>query len=291
MPSSPLSASPRAIVVTGASTGIGRAAALWMDARGFQVFAGVRKDADADSLRAAGSDRLTPIQLDVAKKDSILSAAATVDAVLGDAPLWGVVNNAGIAVGGPLELLDVDELRWQFEVNVFGLVQTTQAFLPAIRRGKGGRIVNIGSVGGKVVTPFMAPYNASKFAVEALTDAMRQEMRPWNIYASCVEPGAIQTEIWGKGEETIERVAENLGEHGTELYGHIIDAFARKVGKMQDIASPVDLVSKAIEHALTSDSPKTRYLVGKDAHMGAFLRWILPDVAMDAFIRKVNGLP
>jgi NAD(P)-dependent dehydrogenase (short-subunit alcohol dehydrogenase family) len=283
--------SSRAIIVTGASTGIGRAAALWMDARGFQVFAGVRKDADADALREAASDRLTPIQLDVTKKESIQSAATTVDEILGDAPLWGIVNNAGIAVGGPLELIDVDELRWQFEVNVFGLVQTTQAFLPAIRRGQGGRVVNIGSAGGKVVTPFMAPYNASKFAVEAITDSMRQEMRPWDIYASCVEPGAIKTEIWGKGEDTIDQVAENLGERGTELYGHIIAAFAKKIGKMQDIAAPVDLVSRAVEHALIAKRPKTRYVVGKDARTGIFLRWLLPDVAMDAFIRKVNGLP
>lgn len=282
----------RSIVVTGASTGIGRACALWMDNLGWQVFAGVRKDSDADSLREAGSDRLTPIHLDVTDKAGIHAAATKVDEILGEAPLWGVVNNAGIAVGGPLELLDVDELRWQFEVNVFGLVETTQAFLPAIRRGaNGGRIVNIGSIGGKVVTPFMGPYSASKFAVEALTDAMRQEMRPWNIHASCVEPGMIKTPIWEKGEDTIARISQSLDERGRELYGFIIETFAKKIGNAQEVAAPAELVAKAVEHALSSRSPNARYLVGRDAHMGAFLRWLLPDSAMDATIRKMNDLP
>src|SRR4051812_39464080 len=181
---------PRAVVVTGASTGIGEAIARRMDA-GFRVFAGVRKEEDAERLRAAGAN-IEPVLLDVTDQASIDAAAATVKAAVRDQGLAGLVNNAGIAVSAPLEFLPVDELRNQLEVNVVGQVAVTQAFLSDIRTAK-GRIINIGSIGGKVAFPLAGAYAASKFAMEAITDSLRRELRPWGIEVSIVEPGGVKT--------------------------------------------------------------------------------------------------
>ena len=185
---------PDGVVITGASTGIGAASARHLDRLGFRVFAGIRKSQDGERLRAQTSSKLTPIRFDVTDDGSIAAAADTIRAALDGDGLAGLVNNAGIAVPGPIETVPLAEARKQFEVNVLGQIAVTQAFLPLLRQGR-GRIVNIGSIAGLTATPFLGLYGASKFALEALTDALRVEVRPWGINVSIIEPGAIASSI------------------------------------------------------------------------------------------------
>jgi NAD(P)-dependent dehydrogenase (short-subunit alcohol dehydrogenase family) len=275
-------ATPGAIVITGASTGIGEACALRLDA-GFTVFAGVRKDADADRLRRQGSSRLTPIRLDVTDESTIDAARQQVAAAVGRSGIAGLVNNAGIGLGGPIEFLPVDEWRTQFEVNVFGTIAVTQAFMPLIRQGR-GRIVVIGSIAGRFASPFIGPYCASKHALEAFTDALRFELKPWKIDVAIVEPGSIATPIWDKAEGTFERLKRELPAQALELYADAlaaIDAFTKDAAKR---GIPPDVVAKAVQHALTAKRPKTRYLVGTDARLQAAASTVLPDRVLDRLI-------
>src|SRR5215475_8847089 len=186
-----------AVVITGASTGIGAACARFLADRGFQVFAGVRNRQAGEALTTGRTARLTPIYLDVTEERSIQEAAELITRRVGDVGLAGLVNNAGIAIGSPLEVIPIDLLRRQFEVNVFGQIAVTQAFLPLLRKGH-GRIVNMGSIAGRATIPLMGPYSASKFALEALTNALRLELQPWGIPVSVIEPGATATPIWEK---------------------------------------------------------------------------------------------
>ena len=176
------------VVVTGASSGIGEACALRLDKLGFRVFAGVRREADSEALKRKASDRLIPIFLDITEASSIAAAVDVVAAAVGEAGLSGLVNNAGVVIAGPLEFLPLDQICKQFEVNVIGQITVTQAFLPLVRQGH-GRLVNIGSLAGRVAMPFIGAYSASKFAMEALTDALRVELRPWKIRVSLIEIG------------------------------------------------------------------------------------------------------
>ncbi|HVF10558.1 MAG TPA: SDR family NAD(P)-dependent oxidoreductase, partial [Abditibacteriaceae bacterium] len=180
-----------AVLVTGASTGIGAACALHLDEIGFQVFAGVRQAAAGLELRDKAANRLTPLMLDITSTASIAEAVGTIQAATGGV-LHGLVNNAGIVVAGPLEYVPVEEVRRQLEINVVGQVAVTQGVLPLLRAGR-GRIVNIGSISGRSALPFMGPYSASKFALEAITDALRVALRPWQIRVSIIEPGAVAT--------------------------------------------------------------------------------------------------
>ena len=271
----------RTVLITGASTGIGRASAVRLARAGWDVFAGVRKPEDGEAVRAESPDRITPVIVDVSEQRTIDSAAATVREAVGERGLHGLVNNAGITVQGPLEFLSVDDLRRQLEVNVVGQVAVTQAVMPEIRKAT-GRIVNMGSVGGRVAHPFLGPYNASKFAIEAITDSMRKELRPWGIHVIVVEPGSIATEIWDKGDASAAELLEGLGERGRELYGDALEKlreFARKTGER---GKPPDAVAAVIERALTAGKPRTRYLVGPDAKAQVVLSAVLPDRAFDA---------
>ena len=213
----------RAVVITGASSGIGEACALRLDKAGWRVFAGVRKEADAERLKQEGSERLTPVFMDVIDEGSIMKAEETVRNAVGEVGLAGLVNNAGVGIHGPLEFLLLEDLRRQLEVNTIGQIAVTQAFLPLIRKGR-GRIVNIGSIGGKMATPFLGPYSASKFAMEALTDSLRQELRPWDIHVAIVEPGSIATPIWDKGQAGADEMEQKLPEEAMKLYGTAVDA-------------------------------------------------------------------
>jgi NAD(P)-dependent dehydrogenase (short-subunit alcohol dehydrogenase family) len=278
-----------AVVISGASTGIGRVTALHLDRLGHRVFAGVRKDVDADSLRQAGSERLSPIFLDVTDAGSIESAAKVVQAAVGEEGIGGLVNNAGIGVGGPLEFLSLDELRHLLEVNVVGVVAATQAFLPLIRKG-GGRIVIVGSIGGRFAAPISGPYAASKFAVEALTDSLRVELRTWNLHVALIEPGAIATSIFEKTAEYGEEALASLPEEQERLYGSQIRATLDYFAKLGRRAIPPEHVARAIEHALTAARPRTRYLIGTDARIRALIAWLLPDRARDALILRLLGL-
>jgi NAD(P)-dependent dehydrogenase (short-subunit alcohol dehydrogenase family) len=275
------------VVITGASTGIGRACALRLDAMGFRVYAGVRKPADGESL-AQGRPRITPVLLDVTDSATIASAKETVASEAGERGLAGLVNNAGIGVGGPLEFVPLDEMRRQFEVNVFGQLAVTQAFLPMLRQAK-GRIVNIGSIGGRLASPFIAPYSASKFAMEALTDALRIELRPWGIDVMIVEPGSIATSIWDKAKTSTADLERDMTDEARALYGNAIDAVRTFVEDAEKRAIPADAVAKFVAHALTSKRPKTRYLVGRDARLQAALATVAPDRVIDSLIaRRLN---
>ncbi len=272
------------VLITGASTGIGRACALHMDRLGWRVFAGVRQDTDAASLRAEASDRLVPVKLDVTSAASIQDVLSIVNTALAEDGLSGLVNNAGIPYGGPVEYLSLDQVRRLFEVNYFGVIAITQAFLPLLRKAR-GRIVNMSSVGGMVSSPFVSPYSSSKFALEALSDSLRMELRPWHMHVSVVEPGAIDTPIWGKGGSVLQGLIDHAPEEGLRLYGEAIRGMEPRV-RPHGIST--DAVTRAVAHALTSAHPKTRYPIGFE---GALVRFVsyLPARLRDWLI--VSQLP
>ncbi|OQW36083.1 MAG: short-chain dehydrogenase/reductase [Nitrospira sp. SG-bin1] len=280
----------RAVVITGASTGIGAACALHLDRLGFTVFAGVRKLDDGVVLQRISSDRLRPIMLDVTDSATIQRSHAIVSERIGTNGLYGLVNNAGIAVPAPLEAIPITDFRRQLEVNVIGQVAVTQAFLPLIRQAR-GRIVNMGSIAGLSTMPLMGPYSASKFALEAITDALRLEVQQWGIQVSIIEPGAIATPIWTKSaDEAVGREAAIETDLRT-LYQPIVDAVRKVVGEASKRAISADAVAKVVADALTSPYPKTRYLVGKDAKLRALMVKILPDRLSDRILTKILDLP
>ena len=210
-----------AVVITGSSTGIGRACALRLDRAGFRVFAGVRKAADGESLRAESSERLEPLICDVVDAATITAAAERVREAT-DGRLAGLVNNAGVAVPGPVEAIDLDALRRQFEVNVVGQVAVTQAFLPMLRAAR-GRVVFMSSIGARRGLPYLSPYNASKAAIGIVGDSLRQEMRPFGVGVSVIEPGAIATPMWGKGQAEAPDIIAAMDPRLRELYGERLD--------------------------------------------------------------------
>jgi NAD(P)-dependent dehydrogenase (short-subunit alcohol dehydrogenase family) len=279
----------RAVVITGASTGIGAACAVHLAQLGFRVFAGVRKTVDGEALKKQASEKLTPLILDVTDSGAIAAAAVAVTREVGEAGIAGLVNNAGIVVAGPLEFLPLDELRKQLEVNTIGQVAVTQAFLGLIRHGR-GRIVNIGSSSGFLSTPFLGPYCASKFAMEAITDALRMELAPWEIGVSIVDPGNIATPIWQKSLATADALASHLPAEALELYAHGLTVARAAAQKEAVHSSPPELVARAVEHALTAKRPRTRYYAGRDASLQAVLARFLPDRMMDRLIMKHIGL-
>ncbi len=278
------------VVITGASTGIGAACAWHLDSLGFTVFAGVRRIEDGEALKAKASVRLLPMLLDVTDAGSIERARQQVAALVGSAGLAGLVNNAGIAVVGPLEAVPIADLRRQFEVNVIGQIAVTQAFLPLLRQGR-GRIVNMGSIAGRAAMPVMGPYSASKFALEALTDALRLEVQQWGIQVSIVEPGAIATPIWTKSGAKAEALETVTSEELKALYAGVIAGVRARVAEAAARAISPDAVSNAVVHALTASSPKTRYLVGRDAKVRALMIKLLPDRWSDRLMTWILNLP
>ncbi len=279
-----------AIVITGTSTGIGRAAAIELDGRGFRVFAGVRSAAAAQQLRAAASGRLTPFEMDVTDPAQIAAAAKTIGAAVGEAGIAGLVNNAGIAVPGPLEILPIESLRRQFEVNVIGQVAVIQAFVPLLRKGR-GRIVNISSSSGGLAPPYLGAYAASKFAFEAITDSLRIELRNWGIGVSAIEPGPIDTAIWGKGADLADKMAEGVAPEAMKLYEADLVAVRRAVAEATRTASPVDRVVWAVVHALTARRPRTRYFLGWRVRLPFKIFRMVPDHLRDRVVRRAMGLP
>lgn len=273
------------IVITGTSTGIGRVAAPWLADAGFKVFAGVRKLSDAPE-----GHNVTPLIIDVTDQESIAAAARTVEAAVGEKGLRGLVNNAGITVPGPLEFLPLDDIRRQLEVNVVGPVATIQAFLPLLRKGR-GRIVNVGSIGGKMASPFLGAYHISKFGMEALTDSLRLELRPWGIPVSLIEPGGIATQLWDRGRAAADELLARVSPEATEMYGEAIEAVKAMVETIEKRAGPPESVAKAIQHALTAKNPRTRYLVGMDARAQSILKRVVPDQGIDRLVEWQLKLP
>ncbi|MGH2963082.1 MAG: SDR family NAD(P)-dependent oxidoreductase [Solirubrobacterales bacterium] len=283
---SEIAETPGAVLVTGASTGIGRATALDLAARGFQVLAGVRREADGERVAADGSGALTPVILDVTDQDSIRAATDRVTEAVGDAGLGGLVNNAGVALPAPMEIMPLESFREQLEVNVVGQLAVTQAFLPLIRRAR-GRVVNMSSVGGRVASPTLGAYAASKFAIEALSDSMRMELHPWGIHVAVIEPGSFATEIWRRGGEAADTTLGRIPEEKLALYAGLIDAVRRLARRTEERGRPPDAVVRAIVHALTASRPRARYVVGADARIQIALARLLPDRAFDALVRRM----
>ena len=284
-----MSPSPtRSVVVTGASTGIGRASALRLDREGFRVFAGVRRAEDGEALAKEASERLTPLRLDVTDAAAIEAAVGTVSDALGAGGLGGLFNNAGIPAGGPLEFLDLDDMRAAFEVNVFGVVAVGQAFLPLLRRGR-GRMLITGSMGGYLSNPLMGTYAATKFALEAIADAWRRELRPWGLEVVLIEPGSIETKIWEKANARSDDLRAKLSGAAESLYGEMADRFQGFLNQTAGRAIPAEKVADAVLHALTAPTPKTRYRVGLDAQLARAVTHVVPDRALDAVTARLLG--
>ncbi|HZO08720.1 MAG TPA: SDR family NAD(P)-dependent oxidoreductase [Myxococcota bacterium] len=279
------------VVVSGSSTGIGRATALRLARAGHRVFAGVRRLADADSLRAEGLPALEPLLFDVTDAAAVRAAAKAVAAEVGDAGLLGVVANAGVGVGGPLEFLALDEMRRQLEVNVLGVLSVVQAFLPLVRRAR-GRVVITGSIGGRNAMPIVGPYATSKFALEGMAEALRRELAPLGVHVALIEPGSIATPMMlEKTPQTGAELLAKLEGEAKQLYGPMARAMLEAFAGFGKRAIPPERVALAIEHALTAGRPKARYLVGTDAKLQALLVRLLPDRWRDALITRLVGLP
>jgi NAD(P)-dependent dehydrogenase (short-subunit alcohol dehydrogenase family) len=279
------------VLITGASTGIGEACALRLARDGFHVFAGVRRDADGQRLLGqCATDHLTPVIIDVIDLTTIAAVRDTIGAAVADRGLAGVVNNAGISVAGPLEVLPLERFKQQMDVNVNGQIAVTQAFLPLVRQAR-GRIVFMGSIGGRMASPFLAPYNASKFALEAITDALRLELAPWRIHVSIVEPGSIATPIWDKSLALSDQIEREIPPEGAALYQKQITAMRKAAAEIGAGGIPADEVAKAVERALTAKKPKTRYVVGRDARIQAFAVKFVPDRMRDGIIARRLRLP
>ena len=270
----------RAVVITGASTGIGAACVQRLAQAGFHVFAGVRKAADGVALQQQATGPITPLLLDVTDAEQIAAAQTIVTQLVGVQGLVGLVNNAGIAVGGPLEFLPMNELRRQMEINVYGALAVTQAFLPLLRLAS-GRIVNMSSIAGLAASPFLGPYAASKYALEALSDALRLEVRPWGIAVVLVEPGMIATPIWQKGLAFADALEAQLPSQAHAYYGPIFPFLRAMLARSR--GTPPDVVAKVVEQALTAKQPKARYVVGNDARLRMWIER-LPTRWRDALI-------
>lgn len=273
------------VLISGASTGIGRTCALELAARGIRVFAGVRRPEDGEALRAAGGDAVVPVRLDVTDGASIASAVAAVAAANGRPALSGLVNNAGVVVAGPLEFLPLDAVRMGFETNVLGLLALTQAALPLLRAGR-GRVVNVSSISGRFASPLLGPYAASKFAVEALSDALRRELQTWDLPVVLVEPGAVATPIWEKSAAAARNLLDTLPAEADRHYGEDLAWAERRALRAARRGISSQAVAAVVHRALVTHRPRTRYLVGRDAQIGALLAQWLPDRVMDRLMRR-----
>jgi NAD(P)-dependent dehydrogenase (short-subunit alcohol dehydrogenase family) len=279
-----------AVVVTGASTGIGRACALRLDQAGYRVFAGVRKQSDANSLKKDASERLTPITIDVTKDRSIATAKQKVQRAVGRDGLVGLVNNAGVGGGGPIEFLPIDQLRHVLDVNLVGQVAVTQAFLPLIRKGR-GTIVFMASIGGRIASPFLSPYSASKFGIEAVGEALRREVKPWGIDVVVVEPGSIDTKIWEKGGNQLAEAQKGASREAKRLYGKQMESFGKLIMETASRGIPAEKVADVVVKAIRKRRPRHHYLVGIDAKIGARASAVLPGRTFDRMVRRQTGMP
>ena len=278
-----------AIFVTGASTGIGRAAALQLDSLGYPVFASVRKKQDADDLQEAASEKLTPVLMDVTDENSIARARDEITGALGSRKLWGLVNNAGISFRAPLEYTPMADFRRLYDANVFGLLAVTQAFLPLIRQSR-GRIVNVSSLTSLWVTPFHGIYSSAKMAVNGISEALRMELLPFGVKVILMIYGGVQTELWDRAEKTTTDLACHFPPDFHQLYAarqHRAFEYFATIGRKGLL--PRDAVEPMV-HALTAPNPKRVYLAGPGAKPASILSKLLPDSLKDRFKIKSMGL-
>lgn len=285
-----MAATGKTIVITGTSSGIGKATALRLARKGWRVFAAVRKEADAHSLEAEANHALEPIILDVTDRDSIGAAAQEVSKRLEGRGLDGLFNNAGIGSTSPVEYMPLDKLREIFEVNLFGQIATIQAFLPLIRRAK-GRIINSGSVGDYITPPFGGALAASKVAFASFSAALRLELRAQGVEVCVLEPGAIATPAVEKTLGAVEKTISSLPPEGAALYSEAMRSMTRNFAKMEKQGSPPEVVAAVVEQALTDHYPRTRYPAGKDSRKLGLLAKLLPEKLLDQAILRTFGLP
>jgi NAD(P)-dependent dehydrogenase (short-subunit alcohol dehydrogenase family) len=272
------------VLVTGASRGIGRATALRLANAGWDVFAGVRSEA-VGRLLASEAVGITPVVLDVTDADHI----AALDETLPER-LDAVVNNAGVVVAAPVEGLALEDLRRQFEVNVVGQVAVTQAVLPRLRASR-GRVIFVSSISGRVSAPFMGAYSASKYALEALADALRLEMRPWGVHVVLIEPGAIDTDIWRHAQDQAQETEDAMTSEHRDLYAGHITGMRRFITRTQRQTTKVDKVAAVIQRAVGASRPRARYVVGLDARAQLAMGAALPTAAVDAAVARAAGVP
>jgi NAD(P)-dependent dehydrogenase (short-subunit alcohol dehydrogenase family) len=275
----------RHVVVTGASSGIGRATALRLAAAGWHVYAGVRNTDDAPA-----GETITPVLLDVTNAGQIDAAVESVAGHVGPAGLNALVDNAGIGVAVPMELVSLESLRWQMEVNVVGQVAVTQAFLPMLRQAR-GRLVIIGSIGDRFTPPFGGPLAASKAAIATIADAFRQELAPWGIGVVLLEPASIHTDAIDKLQRDSRSAADEFSAKGQELYGETYLGMVGAALKRERKGSPPDVVAQKVQMVLAASRPRARYLVGKDAQKLANLVRFVPTSMLDGLRRKIFHLP
>lgn len=267
--------STRTVLVTGAGRGIGRAIAVRLARSGWRVYGGVRTDVAAKEL-AEDSELITPVELDVTVPDHLVE----LDRVLPER-LDALVNNAGVAVPGPIETLTRTDMHRQFEVNVFGPLALTRAVLPRLRRAR-GRVVFISSINGRVSFPFTGMYNASKYAIEAVADCLRVELRPFGVQVALVEPGVIDTDPWHEMDQIIDELEDGLDPEHRELYAPHFAGERQLLAKIRTNAKPPELVAAAVERQLTRRRVRPRTLVGADARTILGLKTLLPDRGLDA---------
>lgn len=281
------------VLITGSSTGIGRATGLRLVRRGFGVIAGVRRQKDADALQnALGSSApaFRSILLDVSDPAQIAAVPAKIRELTGGETLFGLVNNAGVVRVGPTEALSFGDWQQQYQTNFFGPAALTAALLPFLRNAR-GRIINVGSIGGRSSLPFMSAYTSSKFAMRGWTDALRLELLADGIQVSLVEPGAIATDLWEKGVGAGRQLQSGLPGALRERYGASVEAMLVASEQTSRRAISADVAAQVIERALTVNRPKTKYLVGLDARVQAALAWLLPDRILDAVVSRMLRLP
>jgi NAD(P)-dependent dehydrogenase (short-subunit alcohol dehydrogenase family) len=272
-------------LITGTSTGIGEACVALLAAQDWTVYAGVRRERDGERLTATHRGDIRPVILDVTNQDHIARVVDELAMTLGHDGLQGLVNNAGVGVGGPVEYLPEDAWRFVFDANFFGIVALTRAALPLLRNG-GGRVVHIGSIGGRIASPGVAPYSASKHALEALAEASRIEFALGGspVRVALVEPGAVATPIWDKADDSVDALERVLDDTNREQYGWMVDQARGFVDEGRRTGVPPSRVAAAVEHALTAPRPKLRYLVGPDAKVAGHVIARLPDRAREAVV-------
>ncbi len=279
----------RAVFITGTSTGIGRAAALRLDGLGFQVFASVRNERDGRELRSQASPGLVPVLMDVTDPAAVARARDAVRQAVGEAGLWGLVNNAGISFRAPLEYVPLPDLRKLFEVNVFGTLAVTQALLPMLRRAR-GRIVNVGSVTSLIVTPFHGPYSASKQCLSALSDALRLELGPFGVQVSLLLYGGVRTALWDKVVRSTDAVTQQFPADVPETYLENQARALRFFLARGEHGLQPEEACRPIVHALTARRPRRTYLVGADARFYGLLGKVLPGRLRDRVVLRTIGM-
>ena len=283
------------ILITGASTGMGRATAELLDKKGYYVFAAVRKEKDAESLRKTCSEKVIPILMDITDKAQIQAGFTKIQQICGENGLFALVNNAGINVSSPIEFITDEQIKQIFDVNFYGLLHVSQIFIPLLRQYSiknpdfGSRILNLGSIGGYLATPIISLYNATKFAVLALSESLVLELAPSNIEVCYIAPGSVKTAIWEKSYDDADKTVQNLPKEGHELYGKVIDGVLKFSKKTENAGISSEKAAEKIVATIETRKPKFRILIGNDANLFFWFNRLMPPRLKFKFLRKQLG--